>query len=134
MVAIPYEPDSRCTITALPFSGAAAAPTIVALSLEVQSSGIVALVTATDPQGSENLQNVTQRIGVFQDRLCRTTSIVLQDDLAGSGLEESFGTVVPQTSPLYSLIAAADSWPVEVDFRDSDGNRTTGRVMAVVLE
>lgn len=130
----PAAPESRCNVAALPLGGAAAAPTIVAVSLEVQPSGIVVLVTATDPQGSANLENVTQSVGVFQDRACRTTPIVIQDDLAGSGLEESFGTIVPQTSPLYSTIAASDSWPVEVDFRDSDGNRTTGRIMAEVLD
>jgi len=128
----PAAPGSRCNLAALPLSGDGAAPTIVAVLLEVQPSGIVVLVTATDPQGSENIQNVTQSVGVFQDRACRTTPIVIQDDLAGSGLEESFGTVVPQTSPLYGMIAASESWPVEVDFRDSDGNRTTGRIMAEV--
>lgn len=130
------EPVDRCDVVALPLTGSADAPTVVAVSLEVQPSGIVVLATATDPQGTDNLLNVTQSIAVFPDTQCTGTALVVQDDLAGSGVEESFGTVVdPGTNQaLYSAIAAASAWPVELDFRDQDGNRTTGRVMATVID
>jgi hypothetical protein len=43
--------------------------------------------------------------------------------------------VVAATDPaLYGEIAAAESWPVSVLFRDQDGNETSGRVMAEVRQ
>jgi hypothetical protein len=61
---------------------------------------------------------------------------VIEDDLAGSGLEESFGTVVTadEEPGLYAAIAAAASWPVAVDFQDRGGNHTTGRILASVTD
>lgn len=128
-------PVDRCDARPLPFRGAAAAPAIVDAALEVQTHGVVVLITATDPQGSENLRDVPQSVGVFRDRRCEGARIVLQDDIAISGEEESFGTAVnAETDPaLYAAIAAARQWPVEVDFRDVDGNRTSGRVLARVF-
>jgi len=130
------EPQQNCQAVSLPLSGSAAAPVVVAVSLEVQTSGIVVLATATDPQGTENLLGVNQSISVFANAQCNGTPLVVQDDLAGSGVEESFGTVVgsSENPSLYNAIAAAASWPVAVDFRDQNGNRTMGRVMATVID
>lgn len=129
-------PADHCNAFALPLSGAANAPVVVAVSLEVQASVIAVLATATDLQGTDNLLGVDQVISVFPDVRCAGAPIVLQDDLAGSGIEESFGTAVSVSADanLYHAIAAATSWPVAVDFRDQDGNRTTGRVMAAVVD
>jgi hypothetical protein len=79
---------------------------------------------------------VEQTISVFRNAACTGDPIVLRDDLAGSGVEESFGTAVTAEgdAALFSAIAAATSWPVIVDFRDVNGNRTTGRVMATVID
>lgn len=129
-------PADTCGLAALPLSGSSAAPSIVAVTLEVQPSGIVVLATATDPQGTENLLGVNQVISVFPDARCTGTPRVLEDDLAGSGVEESFGTAVEAgaDAALYGAIAAAATWPVEVDFSDQDGNRTLGRVSATVID
>ena len=127
------DPDP-CGDAELPLQGAAVGPVIVDVTLEVQPGGIVVLATATDPQGSANLLNVIQSIGVFPDRDCEGDPIVVQDDLAGSGVEESFGTAVDAVADvtLYGMIAGAATWPVTVDFEDLDGNRTTGQIRAAV--
>jgi hypothetical protein len=104
------------------------------VSIELQrSDGVIVLATVTDPQGSDNLEDVPQIIKVFQDAGCQESPIVLQDDIAGSGMEESFGMAAPRSSPLYANISGAESWPVELDFRDLDGNTTSGRVLARVV-
>lgn len=131
----PGDPGNDCNADTLPLSASADAPTIVAVRLEVEANGILFLVTATDPQGTSNLLDVVQSVGIFPDRLCEGTPVVRTDDLAGSGVEESFGIVVDPAVDLalYGAIAAASSWPVEVDFEDGDGNRTFGRVFAIVV-
>jgi hypothetical protein len=120
---------------ALPLTGAAAGPTVTDVGLEAQASGIVVIATATDPQGTADLQDVVQVISVYPDSECAGSPIAIQDDLSGSGVEETFGTVVEvSASPaLYEAIANAERWPVEVDFGDRDDNRTAGRVMARVI-
>jgi hypothetical protein len=130
----PPAPGTLCDTVTLPLSATADGPVIVDVGLEVQTTGIVALATATDPQGSENLNSVLQIIGVFPSADCAGTPITIQDDLVGSGIEETFGTVVDASgSPaLYDAIAAASRWPVSVDFQDRDGNHTTGRVLAEI--
>lgn len=130
------ETEDNCNTVALPLSGSAAGPTVTNVTLEVQPGGIVVLATATDPGGTANLLDVTQSIGVFPDLQCDGAAIVLTDDLAGSGVEESFGTAVDiAVNPtLYNAIAGSARWPVVVDVRDADGNRTTGRVMATVVD
>ena len=127
----PPAPGALCGTVPLPLSAAAAGPVVIDVGLEVQSTGIVAVATATDPQGSANLADA---FGVFPDANCAGTAITIQDDLVGSGIEETFGTVVDESvsRPLYNAIAAADQWPVSVDFQDLDGNHTTGRVLAQV--
>ncbi|HEX2165729.1 MAG TPA: hypothetical protein VHG09_00705 [Longimicrobiales bacterium] len=129
-------PADDCDVAGLPLSGSEDGPVVVAVSLEVQPGGIVLLATATDPQGSENLLGVQQSISVFPNARCTGTPITVRDDLAGSGVEESFGTAIAagDDAALYGSIAAASSWPVSVDFRDQDGNRTFGRVMAAVID
>ena len=104
------------------------------VGLEVQSSGIVVVATATDAQGSANLDSVLQTVGVYPNASCEGTPIPIQDDLVGSGVEETFGTVVEASvnPALYNAIAAATQWPVSVDFQDIDGNHTTGLVLAEV--
>jgi hypothetical protein len=127
--------DGSCETVDLPVRGDRDAPLITDVALEVQmDEGIVVLVTASDPQGSENLQDVPQIVRVFQDAGCVGSPIVLQDDLAYSGVEESFGVAVPASDgALFSAISAAESWPVELDFRDSDDNSTSAQVLARVL-
>lgn len=127
--------DNACGTVALPLRGNANAPTLTDVGLEVQANGIVVVATASDPQGSENMRSILQTIGVFPDRRCEGTAIVLRDDLAYSGVEETFGTAVDAASDpaLYNEIAANVTWPVEVNFLDIDGNRSTGRVPARVI-
>jgi hypothetical protein len=127
--------DDSCQVVDLPLTGEPNAPVITDVALEPQAGeGIVVLVTAADPQGSENLRDVPQIIRVFQDARCEGSPIVLQDDMAYSGVEESFGIAVAATNqPLFSAIAAAESWPVEVEFRDIDDNSTSARVLAEVV-
>jgi hypothetical protein len=127
--------DDRCMASMLPLTGLAAGPTVTDVGLEVQLSGIVVVATASDPQGSANLDDVVQSIGVFPDAECTGEAIVIQDDLVGSGVEETFGTVVDAAADpqLYGDISNAQRWPVEVDFRDQDANRTSGRIMARII-
>jgi hypothetical protein len=129
----PSEPD-LCSLTALPLSGAANGPTITDVGLEVTSDGIIVVATASDPQGSENVQNVQQAIGVFPNARCDGPTIVLRDDLAYVDVEETFGPVVTASTnaALFSAIAGANTWPVELEFTDVDGNKTVGRVSARV--
>jgi hypothetical protein len=129
----PTEPNP-CATAPLPLHGTTAGPVVVDVGLEVQSSGIVVVATATDPQGTANLDTPLQSVGVFPDLRCEGVPIVILDDLVGSGIEETFGTVVESAvnPALYNAIAGAASWPVTVDFQDLDGNHTIGRVPAVV--
>ena len=128
--------DDSCRAEDLPLSGEQNAPVITDVALEAQTNaGIVVLVTAADPQGSDNLRDVLQIVKVFQDQRCDGSPIVLQDDLAYSGVEESFGTAVPSSNqPLFDAIAAASSWPVGLEFSDANGNTTSGRVMARIIQ
>jgi hypothetical protein len=126
--------DGACDIVELPVQGSSNAPLVTDVALEVQDGGgIVLHATASDPQGDDDLQDIPQIIRVFQDPLCETSPIVLQDDLVGSGVEETFGTAVERGTSLYHAIAAAESWPVELDFRDADDNTTSERVLARVF-
>jgi hypothetical protein len=127
--------NDSCNAEDLPLSGEQNAPVITDVALEAQTGdGIVVLVTAADPQGSEDLRDVLQIVRVFQDAQCDGSPIVVQDDLAYSGVQESFGIAVPSNQPLFNTIAAADSWPVAVDFTDANGNATSGRVMARIIQ
>lgn len=127
--------DGVCQPLDLPVRGERNAPLITDVALEVQmGEGIVVLVTATDPQGSENLEDVPQIVRVYQDAGCASSPIVVQDDVAYSGVEESFGVAVPASDgALFSAISASQTWPVELDFRDADGNSTSAQVLARVL-
>ena len=128
--------DDTCQVVDLPLSGEQNAPVITDVALEAQSGdGIVVLVTAADPQGSTNLRDVLQIVRVFQDDRCNGSPIVVQDDLAYSGIQESFGVAVPSSNQtLFNIIAAADSWPVALEFTDVNGNATSGRVMARIIQ
>ncbi|HEX2165738.1 MAG TPA: hypothetical protein VHG09_00750 [Longimicrobiales bacterium] len=128
-------PAARCQTVSLPVSGSAAAPVITDVGLEVQPSGIVVVATVTDPQGTSNLLGVEQSIGVFSDALCGGSPIDVRDDIAESGIEETFGTVVDAAvnPDLHGAISAAQAWPVEVDMSDLDGNRTNARVLARII-
>lgn len=128
--------DDPCMALPLPLSGVSDAPTVTDVALEIQpGEGAIVVATATDPQGTENLTNVVQTVGVFPDADCNGTPIEIQDDLVGSGVEETFGTAVSAVdhAALFQAIAAASSWPVEVEFSDVDGNVTAGRIMARVV-
>ena len=127
--------DDGCTTRDLPFTDSADAPTLTDVALECQSSDLVALATATDPQGTDNLLNVLQTIGVYPNEDCTGTLLTIQDDLVGSGVEETFGTVVDAADhpDLFDQICGCNRWPVEVLFSDADGNTTRGRVAARVF-
>jgi hypothetical protein len=129
-------PDAAdlCQTVALPLTGDPAGPTVTDVALDPQvGEGVVVLATATDPAGTDNMLNVFQTIGVFADPLCRDATIMVQDDLACSGCEESFGIAVGATHALFDEIAAAETWPVTLDFTDVDGHRTLGRVLARIV-
>jgi hypothetical protein len=125
-----------CQVVDLPLSGEQNAPVITDVALDAQSGdGIVVLVTAADPQGSGNLRDVLQIVRVFQDYRCNGSPIVVQDDVASSGVQESFGVAVPSSNQsLFNTIVAADSWPVALEFTDVNGNATSGRVMARIVQ
>lgn len=128
-------PTDACDLEPLPLSGSASGPVVQDVTLEVQAGvGIVVLATAMDPQGTDGLLNVQQTVGVFPDSRCQGAPLQVFDDLAASGVEESFGTAVGATAnlALFNAIQASTTWPVEVDFLDVDGNRTQGRVEGVV--
>lgn len=127
--------NDSCQLVDLPLTGESNAPVVTDVALEPQpGEGIVVLATAADPQGSEDLRDVPQIIRVFQDARCETSPIVVQDDLTASGVEESFGIAVPATNQaLFNAIAEAESWPVEVEFRDIDDNSTSARVLATII-
>jgi len=127
---------AECVLDPLPLEGQVNAPTVTDVGLEDQGGEFIVLhVTASDPQGSADLIDVNQTVGVFRNTRCEGTPILLQDELAGSGIEESFGTVVDVTTDpeLYSAIARAETWPVELNFRDIGGNAVSGRVAARVF-
>jgi hypothetical protein len=127
--------NGSCHAEELPLSGEQNAPVITDVALETDTEGIVVLVTAADPQGSESLRDVLQIVRLFQDELCDGSPIVLQDDLPYSGVQESFGVAVPSSNQaLFNTIAAADTWPVAVEFSDVNGNTTSGRVMARIIQ
>ena len=130
----PVEPANLCATVPLPLHGAAAGPVVVDVGLEVQPGIIVVVATATDPQGTTNLGGLLQSVGVFANARCEGSPLTIQDDLAGSGVEETFGTAVDSlvNGTLYNAIAGATTWPVTVDFQDMDGNHTIGRVLADV--
>jgi hypothetical protein len=128
--------DDRCNLQSLPLSGADDGPVLVDVGLEIQAGeGVIIVATATDPQGSENLRDVLQSVGVYPDEGCRGTPRTLLDDLVGSGVEETFGTAVDADTDaaLVATIAAALSWPVQVDFVDLDGHRTQGDLLARII-
>lgn len=129
-------PAEECVLDPLPLEGQVDGPTVTDVALEDQGGQRIVLhVTASDPQGSADLVDVIQTVGVFRNARCEGTPILLQDDLAGSGIEESFGTVVDVTTDadLYSAIAGAETWPVELNVRDAGGNAVSGRVAARVF-
>lgn len=130
------DPGDPCMIQPLPLSAAPQGPVVVDVGLELQpGEGVIIVATATDPQGSENLFGVLQTVGVFPDLACEGVPIVLLDDLAGSGVEETFGTAVSSgdNPDLYAAIAARSEWPVYVSFTDKNGNKTEGNTMARVI-
>lgn len=121
-------PLNGCGTVALPLSSGGNTPVVLDVGLEMQISEIVVVATANDPQGAQNLLDVLQGVSVIPDESCSGTPIVIRDDLVAAGVEETFGTIVETgASPaLYEAIATAARWPVAVDFRDVDGNVTTG--------
>ena len=123
-----------CQTRDLPLTDSADAPTLLEVKLECQPSSVVVLATATDPQGSANLQDVQQTIGVYPDENCVGTPLTVQDDFVGADIEESFGDVLTRAGnpALYDHICGCNRWPVQVQLVDADGHTTNGRVVAVV--
>jgi hypothetical protein len=130
----PTGPPDPCLSENLPISGSQSAPTVKDVALELQTDGVVVLATATDPEGSDNMLHVVQTIGLFPDIECQGEPILVQDDIACSDCEESFGIAVPASNQsLYNQISASAGWPVTVDFSDIDGHKTQGRVLARIV-
>ena len=124
-----------CTTRDLPLVDGPDAPSLIDMKLECQPQSVVVLATATDPQGSANLQDVMQTIGVYTDRSCSGTPLTVQDDFVGVDVEESFGDAFRRADnpALYDQICGCTQWPVLVDMVDADGHTTTGRVVAAVI-
>lgn len=128
--------DDLCMTVPLPLSDDPNGPTVVDVGLELQpGEGVIIVATATDPQGTANLRDVQQTVGVFPDQKCKGTPLTLHDDLVGSGIEETFGTAVSFSDnlALYRAIEAASTWPVDLSFGDADGHRTEGRALARII-
>jgi hypothetical protein len=124
-----------CNATTLPLSGSPDGPTVTDVRLQFEGSIIYAHVIATDPQGTDDLLNVIQRITVFQDRQCAGSFVTLRKSLMGSGVDESFGAVLTfgEDQSLYNEMVFAVTWPVGVVVADASGNATMGRVLARVV-
>jgi hypothetical protein len=130
----PTEVASECAIETLPFGGSADAPVVTDVGLEVQGGGIVPVATASDPQGFDNVEGVLQSVGVYPDSLCEGVPSTVTDDLAGLGIEETFGVALTSSAAGYDAIAAATAtWPVHVRFSDLDGNVTEGDILARLI-
>ncbi|MBT8335016.1 MAG: hypothetical protein KJO11_00335 [Gemmatimonadetes bacterium] len=130
------EVGDLCMAVSLPLVGTPNGPVVTDVGLELQpGEGVIVVATATDPQGSDDLRDVLQTVGVFPDVECRGTPVTIRDDLVGSGIEETFGTAVSIVDDpgLYAAIEAAVSWPVELSFVDVDGHRTEGRTFARII-
>lgn len=125
--------EDPCDLRPLPLSGSAAGPVVRDVALEVQPTGLVLLLTATDPQGTDDLVDVVQTVGVYAEITCSAAPLTATDDLACSACEESFGTLVPAGDPLYVAVAGASAWPVSVTISDASGNVTAGNVSARVV-
>jgi hypothetical protein len=128
------EPPPSCETESLPFSADEDGPVVLDIQLQVLEEGIAVVATVADPQGSDDLRRVTQRVGVFWDD-CDDPSYSVTGRINNSGRAKSFGIVLDAAvnPPLYASIASASTWPVYVDFADDDGHRVRGRVMARVV-
>jgi len=125
----------NCVLEPLPLTGTAGAPVLTSAALECQGRFINLLATAVDPQGDADLQNVVQRIRVFEEPDCNSISREVTDDFVGSGVEESFGIVFEQgmDPAVFARICASSRWPIEVELFDVSGNTLRGRVLATVI-
>lgn len=125
-----------CESVSLPLSSSSAAPTLVSLSLNCESTGVVPEAIVTDPEGDADLRNVAQRLEVFTDLACSGEVIVIEDDVVAAGQSEWFGTLIDRSRnpSLYEYVCASASWPVRAHIRDASGNLTNGVVEARVLQ
>jgi hypothetical protein len=120
-----------CETLALPI-GSGDAPRLLEAKLECAGSGINAMLTVDDPQGSRDLNNVPQEYVLFQRRDCSVSDLPMTDDIAVAGKSESFGEAVNRRDQqqLYLEICGYDQWPVKVLLRDMSGHETGGVVAA----
>ena len=119
----------------LPLRATPPAPVLTAIRLECQEGRYLNLMaTVTDPQGDADLRDVPQVFQVFDGPDCARARWTVTDDVAGSGLDESFGVVFERdTAPtVFDAICASERWPVRAQLRDASGSRTEGLVSAVV--
>jgi len=126
---------SECPANALPLGTGFDGPVLVDGTLLCQPDAVFLLATATDPQGSANLQGIPQSLSVYPNDSCQGTPITLQSTFSDSGVETVFGTVVlAGTTPgLYEAICGCDEWAVDADLSDADGHATRGLVAARVV-
>jgi len=128
---------NSCNTESLPLIDNAAGPVLTEVILECQGDNLNVLATITDPQGNADLLGVIQTIAVFGRNDCEGgPNFEVMDDLAGSGLEESFGIVLTRgaNTELFDQICGLTEWPVEVNLHDASGHETSGRVMARVRD
>ncbi|TPW16640.1 MAG: hypothetical protein FD129_689 [bacterium] len=128
---------NACNTENLPLTDDADGPVLTEVTLECQGANINVLATITDPQGDDDLLQVIQRIIVHGRSDCEgDLAYEVVDDVAGSGLEESFGIALDRATnaALFDQICSVTEWPVQVQLYDASGNVTTGRVMARVTD
>jgi hypothetical protein len=127
--------NRNCSLKDLPLAGTTDGPILTYAALECQGAYINVLATAVDPQGDTDLQNVVQRIRVFEESDCTSTFRDVTDDFVASGVEESFGIVFEQgpDPAVFARICAASSWPIEVELSDASGDTITAQVLATVI-
>ena len=124
-----------CSTESLPLIDGAAGPVLTEVILECQGDNLNVLATLTDPEGDADLLGVIQTITLFGREDCEgDPNFEVMDDVAGSGLEESFGIVLTRgaNTELFDQICGLTEWPVEVNLHDASGHQTFGRVMARV--
>ena len=131
----PIDLYRNCLLGSIPLAGAVNAPVLTSAALECQGGFLNLLATAVDAQGDADLQNVVQRIRVFEESDCHSSFRQVSDDFVASGVEESFGVVFEQgiDPVVFARICASSRWPIEVELSDASGDTLRGQVLARVI-
>lgn len=120
----------------LPLSGDAAGPVVASITLQCVGSELSGLrATATDPQGTEDLDDTSPLVRVFLDADASGDPVEVQLRFGdGYFFASDFGLTSASDAlmPSAAAICAGGSWPVQVLFPDETGHVTQGEVMATV--